>query len=157
MRKNLFLIATLLCSTCAFAQGWVKPVPEACELQLTEDTSNPSIYYLYNKDAAAFFNRGNDWGTRSSYADTGIPVYVTPDDSEAWDGKTLFIWNLDPNENVWKQLFIDAEAFSYVDWNGQGNHYWEIEKRADNIYRIFGGEKNPLFTCYDESYKGCYF
>lgn len=157
MRKNLFFIATLFCSICAFAQGWVKPVPEASELQLTEDTSNPSIYYLYNKDAAAFFNRGNDWGTRSSYADTGIPVYVTPDDSEAWDKKTVFIWNLDPNENVWKQLFIDSETFSYVDWNGQKNHYWEIEKQKGNLYHIFGGKKNPLFTCYDESYAGCYF
>ena len=47
MKRNLLLLAALLVGMSVSAQGWVKPVPAASELKLTEDTANPNVFYLY--------------------------------------------------------------------------------------------------------------
>ena len=158
MKRNLLLFAALLVGMSVSAQGWVKPVPAASELKLTEDSANPNVYYLYNKDAGAFFTEGNDWGTRASYGSEGLQVYVTPDVADGWDGKSLFIWDFSIAKNAWKQLFIDNETSAYVDLGSQANYYWEIAASAggDLTYRIFGGSKNPEYNCTADTYAGCY-
>ena len=90
MKHTLLLTALLasgMCSQSAFADEWVKPVPEATQFQY-EDT-----LYLYNVGAKGFFSdEGGAYDTQATIKDRGIKMYLqkyinpelTPPDS-VWD------------------------------------------------------------------------
>ena len=151
MKRQSTLFASLFVAVALSAQGWVKPVPAASEMQYDE------VYYLYNKDAGAFFTEGNAWGTQASYAAEGLKVKVTKyvAEGEEWDGKSVLINDSSLSKGEWKKVFIDSETASYVDLGSQANYYWGIESKGDNIYRIYGGDLNPDYN--PIAYENCYF
>ena len=74
-KKLLLLCSTLLLSVAAFAQSWEKPVPTSREeLKLSVEGQDTTIYYLYNRDAQAFYTEGNAWGTQASIGSSGLKV-----------------------------------------------------------------------------------
>ena len=151
MKHALFLTALLvggICSQSAYADEWVKPVPEATQFQY-EDT-----LYLYNVGAKGFFSdEGGAYDTQAMVTDKGIKMYVqkyidptlTPPDS-VWDGSTLVIWDYATKHQGWYNLFINDTEVLYVDRASQLNWFFELEDRGDNIWRIYGGEKNPSLS-----------
>jgi len=151
MKKFLLVSFSMLLSLSAFAAEWVRPVPTASTFAF--DTE----YYLFNKEAGVFFTEGNDWGTRASYADTGLKVKFTQYivEGEEWDGKTILFNDSSLAKSSWKLTFIDAEQAAYVDLGSQANYFWEMKDMGDNTYRIFGGALNPTFNC--TTYEDCYF
>ena len=153
-KKLLLLCSTLLLSVAAFAQ-WEKPVPTSREeLKLSVVNEDTTIFYLYNKDADAFFVDGNSWATQASIGTIGIPVWFTQNE----DGSYLFHdWSR--RENKWLLLFIDNESSMFVDRNQQANYFWDIVDMGDKVYRFHGADANPLynFTSYPNCYMGYYF
>lgn len=148
MKHTLFLMAMLgagVCSQGAYADEWVKPVPQATEMQY-EDT-----LYLWNVGAKGFFSdKGGAYGTQAVLADEGIKLYLqkyidpvlTQPDS-VWDGKTLVIYNYSTKHQKWCNLYINNASQMYVDRANQPNWFWQIEDRGNNVYRLFGADKNP--------------
>ncbi|MCR4835303.1 MAG: hypothetical protein K5899_02835 [Bacteroidaceae bacterium] len=153
-KKLLLLCSTLLLSVAAFAQ-WEKPVPTSREeLKVSVVNEDTTIFYLYNKDADAFFVDGNSWATQASIGTIGIPVWFTQNE----DGSYLFHdWSR--RENKWLLLFIDSESSMFVDRNAQENYFWDIVDMGDKVYRFHGADANPLynFTSYPNCYMGYYF
>ena len=153
-KKLLLLCSTLLLSVAAFAQ-WEKPVPTSREeLKLSVVNEDTTIFYLYNKDADAFFVDGNSWATQASIGTIGIPVWFTQNE----DGSYLFHdWSR--RENKWLLLFIDSESSMFVDRNQQANYFWDIVDMGDKVYRFHGADANPQynFTSYPNCYMGYYF
>lgn len=151
MKHTLFLMAMLgagVCSQEAYADDWVKPVPQATEMQY-EDT-----LYLWNVGAKGFFSdKGGAYGTQAVLADEGIKLYLqkyidpalTPPDS-VWDGKTLVIYNYSTKLQGWANLYINNGNNIYVDHTNQPNWFWQVEERGDNVYRLFGADMNPTFN-----------
>ena len=160
MKKSLLLLATMLCSTLGFAQ-WTKPVPAHVDSWVYSSEGDTTVYYLYNKDAGAFFTEGNDWGTRASISGTGLKVAITKyvATGAEWDGKTVLINDWSVAKSGWRELFIDSQSYAYVDHNGQANYFWEIESRGDGVYRIKGADINPEYNSakYGQSSGAAYF
>ncbi len=162
MKHKLLLFgASMLASTSIMAQ-WVQPTPTASELKVSEGTDT-IVYYLYNKDAKMFFTEGNSWGTQASIGKEGLKVFISPyvaseeeEENPVWDGKTYIFNDFSVAKNAWKQVFIDSETASYVDRGSQPNYYWQIEKGADNTYRLYGADLNPIYNRdnYGETYFG---
>ena len=154
-KKLLLLCSTLLLSVAAFAQNWEKPVPTSREeLKVSVEGQDTTIFYLYNKDADAFFVDGNSWATQASIGTIGIPVWFTQNE----DGSYLFHdWSR--RENKWLLLFIDNESSMFVDHNQQENYFWDIVDMGDKVYRFHGADANPQynFTSYPNCYMGYYF
>lgn len=151
MKHTLLLTALMaggLCSQSAFADEWVKPVPEATQFQY-EDT-----LYMYNKGAKGFFSdEGGAYDTQAMVTDKGIKMYIqkyiaptlTPPDS-VWDGKTLVIWDYATKHKKWCNLFINDMDQLYVDRGSQVNWFFQLEDRGDNTYRLYGADVNPTMN-----------
>ncbi|MCD8236470.1 MAG: hypothetical protein LUD00_07410 [Prevotellaceae bacterium] len=162
MKHKLLLFgASILASASAMAQ-WTQPVPTASELKVSEGTDTV-VYYLYNRDAKAFFTEGNQWGTQASVGKEGLKVFISKyipaveegEEAEPWDGKTYLFNDSSIAKNAWKQVFIDSETVSYVDRGSQPNYFWEIAAGADKTYRLYGAEINPTYN--KTNYAGAYF
>ena len=169
MKRNLLFVFTLLVSLCASAQ-WTKPeitAADGAEMQFS-DENDTICYYLYNKEADAFYTEGNDWGSRLSWTSEGLGLkcffskYLVADDESgetSWDGKTFFLNNYSLVKAKWEKAFICGEAEGYVDLNGRTaiypDYFWECEK-VGNTYRFFGADINPTYnhTTYPNSYLG---
>ncbi|MBQ9665458.1 MAG: hypothetical protein IJV33_03180 [Bacteroidaceae bacterium] len=147
MKKSLLLLATMLCSAVGFAQ-WTKPVPAHVDTWQYSAENDTTVYYLYNKDAGAFFTEGNAWGTQASIGGTGLKVAISKYIAEGaeWDGKTVLINDFSIAKGAWRLLFIDSESQSYVDLGSQTNYFWEIESKGDGVYRIKGADINPNYN-----------
>ena len=151
MKHTLLLTALLasgMCSQSAFADEWVKPVPEATQFQY-EDT-----LYLYNVGAKGFFSdEGGAYDTQATIKDRGIKMYLqkyinpelTPPDS-VWDGKTLVFWDYSTKHKKWCNLFINDMDQLYVDRGTQVNWFFQLEDRGDNKYRLYGADVNPTMN-----------
>lgn len=151
MKHTLLLTALLasgMCSQSAFADEWVKPVPEATQFQY-EDT-----LYLYNVGAKGFFSdEGGAYDTQATIKDRGIKMYLqkyinpelTPPDS-VWDGKTLVFWDYSTKHKKWCNLFINDMDQLYVDRASQVNWFFQLEDRGDNKYRLYGADVNPTMN-----------
>ena len=155
-KKLLLLCSTLLLSVAAFAQNWEKPVPTSREeLKVSVEGQDTTIFYLYNRDADAFFVDGNSWATQASIGTIGIPVWFTQNE----DGSYLFHdWSR--RENKWLLLFIDSESSMFVDRNAQANYFWDIVPGdGENTYRFRGAAANPTYnpTSYPNCFMGYYF
>lgn len=158
MKRTLLLLSSVLMGAAAFAQSftatWVQPVPAAVDAYEystfpAEGDSIINSYYLYNTGVGAFFTEGNAWGTQASVGTTGLKVAIakyTVDD--AWDDKTVFIYDYSLAKKAWKQLFIDSETQSYVDLGSQANYYWEIEAQGNKTFRIKGADLNPTYNSF---------
>lgn len=162
MRNVLRLLAVFMTvgaySSHLRADEWVKPVPAAAEFQY-EDT-----LYLYNLGAKGYYSdEGGYWGTQATLSDNGIKVYLqqyidsylTPPDS-VWDGKTLVFFNYSTKHKKWVNLFIDSANSMYIDHTTQPNWFWQMDEQGDNVYRIYGAERNPSLgiAVYPDSYMG---
>lgn len=158
MKKSLLLLASLLMAVASFAQ-WTKPVPTAetsikYSTLADEGAGDSIVYYLYNKDAGAFFTQGNAWGTQASIGDTGLKVLVSKYVAAGadWDGKTLlltdYVAKKQDNVDVWAwyQVFIDSETQSYVDRGTQADYFWQLEDMGNGIFRIYGADINPTYN-----------
>lgn len=150
-KKLLLLCSTLLLSVAAFAQNWEKPVPTSREeLKVSVLNEDTTIYYLYNRDAQAFYTEGNAWGTQASIGSTGLKVFFT----QNTDGSYLF--NDYPNtKGKWMLLFFDNESAMYVDRGSQPNYFWDIVPGdGEKTYRFRGAPANPSYN--DNTYPNCF-
>ena len=157
-KKLLLLCSTLLLSVAAFAQNWEKPIPTSREeLKVSVEGQDTTIFYLYNRDADAFFVDGNSWGTQASIGTIGIPVWFTQDNDK--DGAYLFHdWSR--RDSKWFLLFIDSESSMFVDRNQQANYFWDIVPGdGEKTYRFRGAAANPTYnpTGYPNCFMGYYF
>lgn len=153
-KKLLLFCSTLLMSTVAFAQ-WTRPVPASTTNFEVSDGDTYHYYYLYNKDAQAFFTEGNAWGTQASIGAPALRVYFSKYLVDGtWDEKTYLINDSSLAKKAWKNLFIDNESQMYVDRAAQANYMFEIEDQGNNVYRIVGADANPEFS--KTSYENCY-
>lgn len=153
-KKLLLLCTTLLMSIAAFAQ-WTKPVPASTVAFEVSEDATYHYYYLYNKDAQAFYTEGNAWGTQASIGAPALKVYFSKYLVDgAWDGKTYLINDSSINKSAWKLLFIDSENAMFVDRSNQSNYMWEVIDQGNNIYRFVGADANPEFA--KSSYESCY-
>ena len=142
-KKLLLLCSTLLLSVAAFAQNWEKPVPTSrAEFKVSVEGQDTTIFYLYNRDAAAFFTDGNAWGTQASIGIPGIPVYFTQESN----GSYLIHDVPRTKGGAWMLLFFDNETAMYVDRGTQTNYFWDIVDMGDKTYRIRGGAANPTYN-----------
>lgn len=155
MNKKLLLFGTtLLMSVAAFAQ-WTKPVPASTASFKVSVESDTTFYYLYNKDAQAFFTEGNAWGTQASIGAPALKIFFSQYlVNNAWDGKTYLINDYSLAKKAWNKLFIDSETSMFVDLGSQKNYMWEIADQGENVYRIVGADVNPEFK--KSSYESCY-
>lgn len=141
-------------SVAAFAQ-WTKPVPASTAALEVSDGDTYHYYYLYNKDAQAFFTEGNAWGTQASIGAPALRVYFSKYLVDGvWDEKTYYINDSSLVKKAWKQLFIASETQLYVDRASQTNYMFEFEDQGNNVYRIVGADVNPEFN--KTSYESCY-
>jgi hypothetical protein len=150
-KKLLLFCSTLLLSVAAFAQSWEKPVPTSREeLKLSVEGQDTTIYYLYNRDAQAFYTDGNAWGTQASIGIPGIPCYFT----QNTDGSYLFHDQPRLKNGNWMLLFFDNESAMYVDRGSQANYFWKIVDMGDKTYRFQGSAPNPTYNA--DNYPTCY-
>ncbi len=153
-KKLLLFCSTLLVSVATFAQ-WTKPVPASTAALEVSDGDTRHYYYLYNKDAKAFFSEGNAWGTQASIGTPALKVYFSKYLQDGvWDEKTYIINDSSFKKKAWKQLFIDSETQLYVDRYAQANYLFEFEDQGDNVFRIAGAEANPDYS--KSIYENCY-
>ena len=153
-KKLLLFCSTLLMSVAAFAQ-WTRPVPASTAALEVSDGDTRHYYYLYNKDAQAFFTEGNAWGTQASIGAPALKVYFSKYLSDGvWDEKTYIINDSSLTKKAWKQLFIDSETALYVDRASQANYMFEFEDQGNNVFRITGADANPEFK--KSGYENCY-
>lgn len=154
MKKVFTFLSALLVSAAGFAQ-WTKPVPTALDAYeystMAEDGAGDTIvYYLYNKDAGAFYTQGNAWGTQTTIGHTGLKVaiskYINEEESSEWDGKTVLVNDYVDSKSIWARLFIDDETHAYVDHVNQPNYFWEIEAQGGGLFRIKPADINPNYT-----------
>lgn len=157
--KRFYSFALALCMAVLTASAqWQCPVPKTTEFVISE--SDTTYFYLYNAEAAAFFNQGNDWGFRATYLPTGLKTFFTKyvevvdNVPQEWDGKSLLFHNF--NTSGLKKVFINEENFCYVDYNGQANYFWQIEDLGNGSYHIYGGDRNPLYNTLEENYPNCF-
>ncbi len=153
-KKLLLCCSTLLMSVTAFAQ-WTRPVPASTAALEVSDGDTYHYYYLYNKDAQAFFTEGNAWGTQASIGAPALRVYFSKYLVDGvWDEKTYYINDSSLVKKAWKQLFIDSETALFVDRGSQTNYMFEFEDQGNNIFRIAGADVNPDFK--KTGYENCY-
>jgi len=147
MKKSLLLLVTMLMSVATMAQ-WTKPVPKHVDTWQYSSEGDTTVYYLYNKDAGAFFTEGNAWGTQASIGSTGLKVAITKyiSTNGEWDGKTVLINDYSIVKNSWQVLFIDSDDALFVDHQEQANYFFEIESKGDGIYRIKDADINPKYN-----------
>ena len=150
-KKLLLLCSTLLLSVAAFAQNWEKPVPTSrAEFKVSVEGQDTTIFYLYNRDAAAFFTDGNAWGTQASIGIPGIPVYFTQESN----GSYLIHDVPRTKGGAWMLLFFDNESAMYVDRGTQVNYFWDVVDMGDKTYRLRGGAANPTYNA--ANYPTCF-
>jgi hypothetical protein len=153
-KKLLLFCSTLLLSVAAFAQSWEKPVPTSREeLKLSVEGQDTTIYYLYNRDAQAFYTEGNAWGTQASIGSSGLKVFFTQNE------KGSYLFHDYPNtKGKWMLLFFDSATNMFVDRNDQANYFWDIVDMGDKTYRFRGADENPTYnpTGYPNCFMGYY-
>ena len=114
MKKlRLLSIAFMACTAiCASAQT---TGPKSTSMRIGEE------YYLYNVEAGAFFNQGNNWGTRASIkTNEGLKVRFTKNGD-------YYKFNDQKNDGGWNALDCDGNWDSWVDGNGRGGDgQWSI-------------------------------
>ena len=152
MKRNLLLIASLFISAMSFAQGWVKPdVPAGTTFELsTDDVQN--IYYLYNREAGAFWTEGGYWGTNAVYGDTGLKSYftqfVSEEPIESLTENTVKFHTYTLKKDRWDLSFYDTDATIYDDWGGRTGKpdtLWCYELNG-NAIRLYPADCNPNIT-----------
>ncbi|MCD8236195.1 MAG: hypothetical protein LUD00_05980 [Prevotellaceae bacterium] len=145
MKHKLLLFgASMLVGSTAFAQ-WTKPAdPAAVEPELEE------VYYLYNKDAGAFFAGMGQWGTRAGVSTSkgekvrlrqAINANYGEIDAEEWDGVTyIFQDSVEVKKRFDEVWFGTDSATIWVDRqndvNGNLNFSWNFVKQDNGMYRI---------------------
>lgn len=164
MKKSLLLLASLLVSVASFAQ-WTKPVPKATDsykysVKADSLQGDTTIYYLYNKDAQAFFNQGNAWGTQATIKNRGLKMFVskyipTSTDDEGnvttgeWDGKSVILTDYCESKGGWYDVVITLDSDSkminglYVDRGNQVDYFFEITSKGSGVYQISCADSNP--------------
>lgn len=169
MKKSLLLLVSLLVSVASFAQ-WTKPVPKATDTfkyseRKGDNAGDTVVYYLYNKDAGAFLNQGNAWGTQATIANKGLKVMVskylpTAEGDEAvaeWDGKTILIADSCESKKNWFDLVITVDQGAitgcYVDHGSQADYMFELESVGNGVYKIFAADVNPVANTASQNYK----
>ena len=157
-QKFAFLFASMLISLTAMAQ-WTKPVPATVDTYqystLAAEGGDTVVYYLYNKDAGAFYTQGNSWDTQASIGATGLKVLVSKyaEEGADWDGKTVIITDYAHHYNStdysWMLMYIEddkAWADRDVDAEGKADYKWEIEANGTGVYRIKPADINPAYN-----------
>ena len=157
MKKFLLFFASLFMTTLAALAQWTLPVPahvsEFSYSTMAAEGGDTIVYYIYNKDAAAFLTEGNDWGTQASIGSTGlkfaISKYIANDEDGnplEWDGKSLIFNDYCAVKSAWKEMFLASADGIYMDRNGHANYLWEVDAMGDGIYRIAVAEANPTIN-----------
>lgn len=154
MKKNLLFVLSLIITLVASAQRTM-PVPvHTSSVSFTGDavlSNDTIIYYLYNKDANAFYTEGNNYGTRASLDVHGLKVaivkYIEKDEigfNKDWDGKSVYIKNYSIVKGIWDQLFVNENVEPYVDCSGRGNNIWSLIPVAEGVYNLAISDLNPI-------------
>lgn len=131
MKKRLLLLsATFLVSILGFAQN-AKPVPTFSDM-----ATDGTIQYLYNKDAGGFFVGANDWNTRASVGEYGIPVRM----EQMKKGLAVgCIPQYGSRAGQWCYLSCEYEYYLYVDGvleDYPGCDTWAVTKQDDGGYKF---------------------
>ena len=98
----------------------------------TLKSSETDTLYIYNKEAGAFLNAGNSWGTHAVLADEGLPVRMTQQNDGSW-----YIYFYEGSK-AHQLLFSDNDADAWVDsWSPDLNiNNWTITNNGDGTYFI---------------------
>ena len=111
----------------AFAVVWEKPVPQTTPLTTVKNVSEGKTMYLYNADYKGFYHGANEYGTRASVGNTGLPIKIV----EQASGKYAIYYvakkdyaSPDGAESIW----IDGKRSNY---NG-----WTITTTTDNYFKL---------------------
>lgn len=131
MKKRLLLLsATFLVSILGFAQN-AKPVPTFSDM-----ATDGTVQYLYNKDAGAFFVGANDWNTRASVGEYGIPVRM----EQMKNGLAVGCKpQYGSRAGQWCYLSCEYEYYLYVDGileDYPGCDTWVVTKKDDGGYKF---------------------
>lgn len=107
----------------------------------TLKSSETDTLYIYNKEAGAFLNAGNSWGTHAVLADEGLPVRMTQQKDGSW-----YIYFYEGSKNH-QLLFSDDEANVWVDsWSPDLNiNNWTITDNGDGTYFIKHQSKTETY------------
>ncbi len=149
MKHKLLLFgASMLVGSTAFAQ-WTKPADPAAVEPETD-----VVYYLYNKDAGAFFAGMGQWGTRAGVSTSkgekvrlrqAINANYGEIDTEEWDGVTyVFQDSVEVKKRFDEVWFGTDSATIWVDRqndvNNNLNFSWNFVKQDNGMFRIKASE-----------------
>lgn len=132
MKKRLLLLsATFLVCLVGFAQN-AKPVPTFSDMA----TDGTTVQYLYNKDAGGFFVGANDWNTRASVGDYGIPIRM----EKRANGLAIGAMpQYGSRAGQWCYVSCEYEYNLYVDGileDYPGCETWVVTKQDDGGYKF---------------------
>jgi hypothetical protein len=167
MNKTLRILTvamTAIAGGAAFADGWVKPVPEA---YVPDFSSARTEVYAYNLGAGQFMAQGNDWNTRWSVAEKPNRLYVTYFSEEDADreyyatGAYLLQDSAHNYGGTYStQYYINMEddpGAAWVDQSSTTHAYWDfVWDEANKTFRLRPTLNDPTYG--SENYaEGKYF
>ena len=74
LKSLLVISASIAMTSTAFAVVWEKPVPQTTQLTTVKNVNDGKVMYLYNSDYKGFYHGANEYGTRASVGNTGLPI-----------------------------------------------------------------------------------
>jgi hypothetical protein len=167
MEKKLRILAVAIAAVTggsAFADGWVKPVPEA---YVPDFSGARTEVYAYNLGAGQFMAQGNDWNTRWSVADKPNRLYVTyfaeeDADREYYAAGAYLLQDSAHNYggSYSTQYYINMEndpGAAWVDQSSTTHAYWDfIIDEVSKTFRMRPTLNDPTYG--SENYtEGQYF
>jgi hypothetical protein len=128
--KTLLVLSTsMVMTSTAFADGWVRPVPTTQNIVTDGETAQ----YLYNVSTQSFMLGGNDYETRASASkDQGMPWKI-----KSTGENTYELVDSVAKFKEWRSTFADSSTGIWVDNNNGANHdTWTITDLGGGKFKI---------------------
>ena len=111
----------------AFAVVWEKPVPQTTQLTTAKNVNDGKVMYLYNSDYKGFYHGANEYGTRASVGNTGLPIKFV----EQASGKYAIYHTSNKD-------YASPDAADGIWIDGKRNNYngWTITPTTDNYFKL---------------------
>jgi hypothetical protein len=127
--KTLLVLSTsMVMTSTAFSEGWVKPIPTTQDI-----VKDGTAQYLYNATTESFMLGANDYETRGSASrDKGMPWKI----EEQTNGTYALVDSV-AKFKEWRKTFVESNSGIWVDNNTGANcNTWTLTDLGNGKYKI---------------------
>lgn len=127
LKTLLVISASIVMTSTAFAVVWEKPVPQTTQLKTVKNVNDGKVLYLYNSDYKGFYHGANEYGTRASVGNTGLPIKFV----EQASGKYAIYHTTNKD-------YASPDAADGIWVDGRRNNYngWTITPTTGNYFKL---------------------